>query len=81
METNTQPAMFRPRVGLDTATGEVFDVNAREIEALKKENAELLAALLQCQEYLRYSFGSGSNINPYPAMETAIQKAEKRVSN
>ncbi|MGV1913827.1 hypothetical protein [Agrobacterium vitis] len=42
---------------------------------------ELFAALLQCQEYLRYSFGSGSDINPYPAMDAAIERAQKEFSN
>lgn len=36
---------------------------------------ELLEALLQCQEYLRHSLGSTSDVNPFPAMEAAIAKA------
>lgn len=38
--------------------------------------SEMLEALLQCHEYLKFSLGSTSDINPYPAMETAIAKAE-----
>ncbi|BCH54703.1 hypothetical protein RvVAR031_23130 [Agrobacterium vitis] len=52
-----------------------------QVGSLKALNSELLSALIQCQEYLRYSFGSGSDINPYPAMDAAIERAQKEFIN
>ncbi|NTA27445.1 hypothetical protein [Allorhizobium ampelinum] len=70
----TEPAIFQPRIGFDPANGRVGQTHSDLA-------AELLTALLQCQEYLRYSFGSGSDINPYPAMDAAIERAQKELGN
>lgn len=50
------------------------DANARLIAAAP----EMLEALKQAREYLRYSLGSTSETNPYPAIDAAIAKAEGR---
>lgn len=57
------------------------DSTPEELEAiacLTVAAPEMYEALKQCQEYLRFCLGSTSDVNPYPAMDAALAKAEGR---
>lgn len=61
------------------------ETHKRRAEAAEAEAATLRArvakmeeALEQCKEYLASSLGSTSEINPYPAIEAALNEAQPR---